>query len=92
MRVESELSRRVEPSELSVARRTLCWRLPAWPAAALTTSQLVAASTAERRLEAAVLSKTRAQLEPSGLTLVGEQLGILLVGDEITPLSINGLG
>ena len=67
----------VETSEVC----TLCF--PAWPAAALTTSHPMAASSQT----APGGGRSHATLEPSGLTLVGEQLGILLVGGESSQLS-----
>ena len=60
---------------------TLCF--PAWPAAALTTSHPMAASSQT----APGGGRSHPRLEPSGLTLVGEQLGILLVGGESSQLS-----
>lgn len=56
---------------------------PAWPAAALTTSQLVAASSRT----APGGGRSLPRLEPGGPTLVVEQLGILLVGGESSQLS-----
>ena len=56
---------------------------PAWPAAALTTSQLVAASSRT----APGGGRSHPRLEPGGPTLVVEQLGILLVGGESSQLS-----
>jgi len=56
---------------------------PAWPAAALTTSQLVAASSRT----APGGGRSHPRLELGGPTLVVEQLGILLVGGESSQLS-----
>ena len=56
---------------------------PAWPAAALTTSQLVAASSRT----APGGGRSHPRLEPGGPTLVVEQLGILLVGGESSQVS-----
>ena len=76
-RVKGRAGAPVETSEVS----TLCF--PAWPAAALTTSQLVAASS--RTAPGGGHSHPR--LELGGPTLVVEQLGILLVGGESSQLS-----